>query len=144
MYRDPPQSPARLVLLALLQMAIMGAIDVACVYSELSQGIPLLNVWRGRHRAHIARDVLQFALAGFVVLVAFHVTPYWGQCGDAEDVCSCGFAEALPAVAEHCGWGVDGSEEEDGMAAFVALSCAATGHHTELLPELLRACEVMG
>jgi len=72
-----------------------------CTFQELLQGIPLVNVWRGRQRLQVGLEIESMTTACFVLLITFHLVPYSGLC-ETHDICTCGFAKNLPPLVAWC------------------------------------------
>ena len=91
------------LILCVVQLVFEALVDVTCMYKELKAGIPLLNVYSGRKKLWICKEMVQMALAATLLCLVYHVVPYAGFCERSDDVCSCSFTDSLPAVAEYCG-----------------------------------------
>ena len=118
------KSTHRTLLLCAVQLVCEAIVDVLSMYRELKSGIPLLNVWTGRNKLWVCREIVQMTLAAVLICLIYHVVPYAGFCERSDDVCSCSFTDSLPAVAEYCGddaISIDGLGDADLVANITAL-----------------------
>ena len=100
-YDQSTAKVGRLLLLMLFQLLIAAAVDCACMYQELIQGIPMLRVWVGRDKRWITKQMFQCIMATFLILMAFHLVPYSGEC-ETTNICTCSYARTLFPLLEHC------------------------------------------
>ena len=64
------------LLLCVVQIACEAVVDVLATYRELKSGIPLLNIWTGRNKVWILKEMAQMSLAAVLICAIYHVVPY--------------------------------------------------------------------